>query len=1105
MAESFSVKAILSAQDSGFSSTLKSASGTLDSLGAKLKSGFGMGIFQGMGQQAFSALSNGARELIGEISASNAAWKTFDQNMKIAEKNGIKLEGSISGIKKELQDYAAKTVYSASDMAQTYAQLAAVGVEGTTELVKGFGGLAAAAENPSQAMKTLSQQGVQMAAKPTVAWQDFKLMLEQSPAGMAAVAKKMGMSTAELVTAVQDGKVKTQDFFDTIKKVGGSGTDFEKMATEFKTVEQAIDGTKDALGNKLGPALEVLNKEGIGIVNMFGNAIDGIDADKAANAVSGLVDRVKEFGQTAKLYLDAAKDAFSGVGSAVGEAFSAVRESLAGANGELNSTESIDSFKGAMQSLASGIKAVAGFVTEHSDSIAKLIKYLPAIAVGFKGLQIAKAVVPGVASLASGIGNLASKVGGGLASKLFGVSKAQESVGSVSATSGAQMLNSAKAFALMGVGVLLVAAGFALLAQSAIALANAGGLAIGVMAGLVIGVAGLGVGMAVLLKSLAPMSGQLMPVATAFLAMGAAVLLIAAGFAILAFSSIALANAGGAAIGVMVGMVAAIALLAVGAAALGTALTAGAVGFLAFGAAVLMVGAGFALIGVAALLAANALSIIATVLPAIAASGLQGALSIAALGASLYVFALGAAVAGAACIILGAGLLLIGTAVLLAGAGMLMLGTGAILAATALNMIVAILPQITEYGATGASAIATLGAGMIVFAVGAAAAGVAAVVLAAGLVAVSLSIVAASVSVVVLAASIVALAVAVGVAAVAMALAAGGLALLNLALPATIANGAAASAAMVALSVGLLALGAGALVASAGLIALAASTVAADVAIVAFGVAMTAGAAGTLLMVAALKGVNSSMKSIAKNAKSTEKSLDDMQSSVNAVESGLSAVGNKAKSAMNSLKSAFDNTAKEAKSAGQKTGSGFASGIQSGMTKAVSVATSGSSQVGIVLRSGYSGAYAAGAYISIGFAQGMQSQLAAIRSAAAQMAAAADAAVRAKAKIHSPSRVADELGTYWGEGYVEGLESMLSKAWRIAEEFVAIPQVATPVLAGGFSGELYSDYEYSNNASFRIEVPLSIDGREFAKAEADYMQEELNRKELRANRKLGRV
>ena len=919
MAESFSVKAILSAKDSGFSSTLKSASSTLDSLGAKLKSGFGMGILQGMGQQAFSTLTNGARELIGEINSSNKAWKTFEGNMKILGKT----EKDINSVKKTLQDYAQVTIYSSSDMASSYAQLAAVGIKSADKLVTGFGGLAGAAENPAQAMKTLSQQGVQMAAKPKVAWQDFKLMLEQTPAGIAAVAKEMGMSTSEMVTAVQDGKIKTQDFFDAIQKVGNSDG-FKKLATEYKSVDQAMDGLKETMGNKLMPAFDVLSQGGIKAVSGIIDKLDGIDGDAIADKLTGWID-------TATKYWEAFTSSFSGVGTELKEAFDSIVGGIQSVTGTFDGSKgSLDSFKSTMESVAGGIKTVADFLEEHGETIGKALPYVVALVAAYKGFSIVSTVVPGITAFTKGIAGLAGKGIGAIASKLFGISNAQKTVGTTSATTGAQMLNSAKSFALMGVAVLTIAIGFALLAQSAIALANAGGLAIGVMAGLVVGVAGLGVGMALLLKSLAPMSGQLMPVATAFLAMGAAVLLISAGFALLAVSSIALANAGGAAIGVMVGMVAAIALLAVGAAALGTALTAGAAGFTAFGAAVLMVGAGFALVGVAA-----------------------------------------------------------------------------ILAATALHMIAAVLPQITEYGTSGATAIAALGGGLV-------------------------------------------------------------------------------------------ALGAGAVAASVGLIAL-------DVAIVAFGISMAAAALGVVAMKAALKGVNSSMKTIAKNAKSTEKSLDGMQSSVNAVESGLSALGSKAKSAMNNLKNAFDNTAKEAKSAGEKTGTGFATGIQSGMTKAVSAATTGSSQVGIVLRSGYNGAYSAGAYISVGFAMGMLSQLAAIRSAAAQMAAAADAAVRAKAKIHSPSRVADKLGAYWGEGYIEGLESMLSKAWRIAEEFVAIPQVATPVLAGGFSGELSSDYEYNHNAQFRIEVPLNIDGREFAKAEVDYMQEELNRKELRADRKLGRV
>ena len=155
-----------------------------------------------------------------------------------------------------------------------------------------------------------------------------------------------------------------------------------------------------------------------------------------------------------------------------------------------------------------------------------------------------------------------------------------------------------------------------------------------------------------------------MQIGVGLLAAGAGVLLIAAGFWVLAQAAISLAGAGWGAIAVMVGMVAAIALLAWGAAALGTALTAGAVGFLAFGGAVALVGLGFALIGAGAMLAAMALKMVAAVLPQIITYGIQGGLSIAVLGYSLTIFAVGAGLAGAAAIILGAGLLVVAAALL---------------------------------------------------------------------------------------------------------------------------------------------------------------------------------------------------------------------------------------------------------------------------------------------------------------------------------------------------------------------------------------------------------------------------------------------------------
>lgn len=609
MADSYSVKAILSATDKGFSSTLRNASSAVDSLSSKAKSGFSFGVFAGIGQRAFDTVINGAKGLVGEINSSNKAWKTYEGNMQILGKT----EAQIDSVRGALQKFAEDSIYSSSDMASTYAQLESVGTKSADKLVTGFGGLAAAAENPAQAMKTLSQQAVQMAARPSVQWADFKLMLEQTPAGMAAVAKEMGMTSSELVTKIKDGEVATEDFFAAINKVGNSDS-FQKLATSYKGVDEAMAGLQETLGNKLTPAFDLLSTMAIGGISGIIDKISEIDGEALAAKVSAGIEKAQPYWETFK--------------------------DIAGQVGQV-------------------IKTVGGFLLDHSDTIAKCIPYVLGLVAAYKGFKI-------VSSIASTVG--------GFTGKLRGASAAQTQIGNTSATSGAQMLTAAKSYALMGVAVLAISVGFALLAQSAIALSNAGGLAIGVMAGLVVGVAALGLGMALLLKSLAPMSAQLMPAAMAMLAMGAAVLLVSAGFALMAQTAIQLSSAGGLAIGMMVGMVAVMALLAVGAAALGPALTAGAVGFIAFGAAIVLVGAG-------ALMAAAALALISGVLPIVVEYGTQGAVAIAALGAGMIVFAAGAAAAGAGAIVLGAGLTVAGASALVAAAGMTVFGASMIVGA----------------------------------------------------------------------------------------------------------------------------------------------------------------------------------------------------------------------------------------------------------------------------------------------------------------------------------------------------------------------------------------------------------------------------------------
>lgn len=1026
MAESYSVKAVLSAYDKGFIAAMKNATSATDSLGSKLKSGLSFGIFAGIGQKAFDVVTNGAKSLIGEIDASNASWKTFNSNMSMFGKNS----GEINKVKKELQSFAQDTIYSSSDMASTFAQLEAVGTKNTLSLVKGFGGLAAAAENPTQAMKTLSMQATQMAAKPKVAWEDFKLILEQTPAGVAAVAKEMGMSAQEMVTAVQEGKIKTEDFFNAISKVGTNEA-FTKLATEAKTTGQAMDGLKETLGNKLTPAFEILSQKGISAIEGITKKVEGIDGEKLATKVSAGIKAAQPYWE-----------AFMKVASATGKI----------------------------------IKQVAGFFVEHADAISAALPYLFAAVAAYKAFKFVSSVTPGMVAFTKSITSLATGGIKGLAGKLFKVSGGMDAAGKSGGTSSKQMLAAAKSFMMVGAGVFMVAGGFALLAYSAIALANAGGLAIGVMIGMALAVGGLTLGIMAMMKNIQSSPAKLNAMAKSMLAVGVAILLISAGFAIMALASIALANAGGLAVGVFFGMAVAIGVLVAMFAIFAKQLSVGTMGFLALGAVLLIAAMSMALLAVASIALANAGT------PAIAAMLLM----VVAVGALVAVFAIFAPMLTAGAV----GLLAFGIA-------MLLTGTAALIASVGLAIVAAVLPILCQYGLQGALAITALGLAMVVFGAGAAVAGVACMALGAGILVLAAGTLVLGAAILVAAAGIIAFGAGALVAVAGTSALTASLIAMTVAL--TLSG---ASALLVA--AGFVALGASTVVATAAFVALAAGALAGTVAIAAFGVAMLAGCAGVLAMAAALTAVKSSMKSISSSAKQTQKSLKSMTSAINLVESGLNALGSKAKSAMKAVTSAFDNTASKAKSAGQKVGTGFTSGMQVGLALAPSVAKSAVSSTTSVLKSGRSAAYSAGAYISQGFASGMRSCLGQIRSAAAQMVSAANQAVRAKAMIHSPSRLFKKNGIYMGEGQEEGILSKVKDVWRAAKKLVQLPNVELPEMRLAYAGGLPDEYEYTRNNVYTIIVPVEVDGKEIAKVIAPYTQEELNKLQNRNNRKNGR-
>lgn len=498
-----------------------------------------------------------------------------------------------------------------------------------------------------------------------------------------------------------------------------------------------------------------------------------------------------------------------------------------------------------------------------------------------------------------------------------------------------------------------------------------------------------------------------------------------------------------------------------------------AVAFLAIGAAVAIAAAGFYLLAQASIQLANAGP------GAVATMVLMVAL-IAGLAAGASVLA-PALTAGAA------GLVAFGAAVLLVGAG-------ALLAATALTLVAGVLPQIATYGTSGAVSIAALGASLIVFGAGAAVAGAGAIVLGAGLVVVGAGAVVAAAGIALMGAGVLVLGAGVLVLAAGLTACTAPLTMIG-------ASGMMAATALAAMA-------AASLLMAAGSIALIAGLAAAGVGIAAFAAAGVAASAGFLALSASLGGVRKKMASIADSTSTVSSSFGKMKSSLKAIPGAFKQIASAANATQSGYTASLTAMSAASSTAGQQMGSKLASSFSASSAMIVATARSMANNAGNAMRSGYSSAVAAGRYIGQGLAIGLLSSYGQVASAAARLAAAADRAIRAKAKIGSPSRVAIKTFSWIGKGAAIGLEKMQGKVAKASADLFNIPSLYEPDFAfagGGMSSSMSLDesLEYSRNINCTITVPLDINGRQFAKATATYTQDELNRLDKRNMRKRG--
>jgi len=1032
-------------------SKLKSLFGGLESTGQKVgsvfKSVLGANLIGSALSSGVSAITGGIREMASELNSSQKAWKTFEGNLQAFGRSSDEIKKA----KEEMQDFATKTIYSASDMASTYSQLDAVGTKNVGSLVKAFGGLAASAENPAQAMKSLSTQATQMASKPKIAWMDFKIMMEQAPAGMAAVAKEMGMSTADLVKAVQDGKVKTEDFFDALNRAGNSDA-FQKMATEFKTVDQAIDGAKESLSNKLMPAFEKLNKFGIKAVNAVSDALEKINFDKIAEKLGAFLEGIDIDG-----IISTVTGAFANIGSIIGSVNTVIQDLVSGAQ------TAFEAFKntGALNNAGKALKDLSEAAL---DLASKLVNAIPWETIGESAGKIVNFVSEMASSFSEFVKNLDPNTIKSVATALVTMAVAFKGIQAGVAI--AKGLKSAFDFGKTIIGLIgnilgLTAAQAANAGASAAM--SAGNTAVGTTAG--------------------ASASSVMQLGVAVLMVGAGVLMAAAGVYILVQAAIQLSSAGAGAAIALVAIVAGIALLAVGAAALGTALTVGAVGILAFGAAVLMIGAGVAVaaLGIAVLVdaIANGFALIINTISSNApqiigiiqaiAEGIRTAMD----GIANIIISVGTAInialQGIADVFRSVGES-ISTAVQGMGKGIesVFNGISTVISSvggavrTVLDGITNVFTSIgtaaknagegVKLMAQGIKMLVDLNLGDLVGTLTATAVGLAAIA--------NSGIATAGPGLQQAGTGLMLIATSAQLASVAMQSLPTVLTSLSTSLSTLPATMTMASTAMSTFATSAVASFGGLSGAVSGITVLQSALVGLSSALMATmsaTSAMTSGFSAVTGVISSLGGVLGTIPSlfsaISTSAMTANTSIMQLASSAPAVASGFANISSSAVSAMSQLNSVIMSAMTQAVSqmsssmqqmtnvvrqsatqmtqAGQQAGRGVSTGITNGIRSGIGSATSAmSSMVNSIQATGMRGVSTmqyVGSMIGQGLASGMYSTLGAVTAAANALVAQAERAAQAKAKIHSPSRLfRDNVGRYIAQGIAVGIEKNTS-------------------------------------------------------------------------------
>ncbi|EME3530771.1 tape measure protein [Enterococcus faecium] len=241
--------------------------GLKDKLGS-LKSAFSFGAVAGLAHNAISSVVSGVQGLVGEaVNASDSLMK-FSKTMEFANFGKSQIESS----KKEMKDYADKTVYGLEEILNTTAQLASNGIPNYTELTKAAGNLNAVAGGSSDTFKSVAMMLTQTAGAGKLTTENWNQLADAIPGASGLLQDAMlknGAYTGNFRDAMAQGQITSDEFNQAIVQLG-----MNDGAVKAATSTDALSGSWEQMKSTVINGLQsIIDKVGVENITGFINRV----------------------------------------------------------------------------------------------------------------------------------------------------------------------------------------------------------------------------------------------------------------------------------------------------------------------------------------------------------------------------------------------------------------------------------------------------------------------------------------------------------------------------------------------------------------------------------------------------------------------------------------------------------------------------------------------------------------------------------------------------------------------------------------------------------------------------------------------------------------